>query len=136
MKGFLYIGILLAAIIVVVINPSLVADQVLNWAKQNPQNQYTPEVLFDTARACQLLTDGDTAIKLYNYLYQQYPEKADLCAPAMYYCGEIKEEAGYIKVIRMEAVPYLQIVLDQYPDQMKWVVKARQLMSEVNGEFH
>lgn len=134
MKGLAIFGALMAVLVVIVISPSVVAHPVLSWAKQNPQVESAPEILFDTARFCQLVTDGDTAIELYSYLYQQYPNNAALCAPAMYYCGEIKREAGYIKVIRMEALPYLQIVLDQYPDQQKWVVKAQQLMSEVNGD--
>jgi hypothetical protein len=134
MKGLAILGILVAVLVVIVINPSMVAHPVLDWAKQNPQVESAPEVVFDTARFCQFLTDGDTAIELYEYLYQKYPDNKALCAPAMYYCGQIKQESGYIKVIRMQAIPYLQIVLDQYSDQAQWVAKAQQLMSEVNGD--
>jgi hypothetical protein len=34
----------------------------------------------------------------------------------------------------MQALPYLQIILDQYSDQPEWVAKAQALMNEVNGK--
>lgn len=126
------LGVLVAGLLVLALNPHLVADQVMDWAKQNVKDPSVPDILFDTGRACQFLQDGDTAIVMYNYLYQTYPDKADLCAPAMYYCGQIKADSGYIKVFRMQALPYLQIILDQYSDQAEWVSKAQALMSEVN----
>jgi hypothetical protein len=132
MKGLIILGVLAAGILIVALNPHLLADQVVNWAKQNPKDTSAPDILFDTGRLCQYLTDGDTAIVVYNYLYQTYPDKAALCAPAMYYCGEIKADSGYIKVFRMQALPYLQIILDQYSDQAEWVVKAQALINEVN----
>jgi hypothetical protein len=116
MKGLIFLGVLIAGLLVVALNPHLAADQVVNWVKQNPKYSSAPELLYDTGRMCQFLTDGDTAIAVYNDLYQSYPENAALCAPAMYYCGEIKADSGYIKVFRMQALPYLQIILDQYSD--------------------
>ncbi|HXL72565.1 MAG TPA: hypothetical protein VN963_02970 [bacterium] len=133
MKGLIFLGVLAAGILVVALNPHLAADQVMNWVKQNPKYPSAPDLLYDTGRMCQFLTDGDTAIEVYNDLYQSYPDKAALCAPAMYYCGEIKADSGYIKVFRLQAVPYLQIILDQYSDQAEWVAKAQTLMNEVNS---
>jgi hypothetical protein len=134
MKGLIFLGVLVAALLVVALNPHLAADQIVNWVKQNPTYPSAPELLFDTGRVCQFLTDGDAAIVVYNDLYQQYPDKSEFCAPAMYHCGEIKADSGYIKVFRMQALPYLQIILDQYADQPEWVAKAQALMNEVNGK--
>ncbi len=125
------LGILIVGILVLALNPHLAADQVVNWVKQNPKDASAPDLLYDTGRICQFLQDGDTAIEVYNDLYQQYPDKGELCAAALYYCGEI-EAAADIKVYRLQAVPYLQIILDQYSDQTAWAVKAQALINQVN----
>ena len=134
MKLYIVGGILVVGLLIVALNPNLIADQVLNWAKQNPLNENTPQVIFDTGRVCEFLTDGDSAIEMFSYLHDQYPKNAALCAPAMYYAGKIKAESSYIKVIRMQAVPFLQTVLDEYSDLEDWYAKSKQLMSEVTGE--
>src|SRR6202789_3690521 len=97
MKGLIFLGVLVAALLVVGLNPHLAADPIMNWVKQNPKYPSAPELLFDTGRVCQFLTDGDTAIVVYNDLYQQYPTEDAFCAEAMYHCGEIKADSGYIK---------------------------------------
>ena len=133
MKGLIFLGVLVAGILVLALNPHLAADQIMDWVKQNPKYPSAPDLLYDTGRMCQFLTDGDTAIAVYNDLYQSYPDNAALCAPALYYCGQIKADSGYIKVFRMQALPYLQIILDQYSEQVEWVTKAQALMNEVNA---
>lgn len=133
MKGLMFLGVLIAGILVLALNPHLFADQIVDWVKQNPKYPSAADLLYDTGRLCQFLQDGDTAIVVYNDLYQSYPDKADLCAPALYYCGQIKADSGYIKVFRMQAIPYLQIILDQYSDQTEWVTKAQALINEVNS---
>lgn len=131
MKSLIFLGVLIAGILVLVLDPHLAADQVVSWVKQNPKYPSAPDLLYDTGRMCQFLQDGDTAIAVYNDLYQQYPDKGELCAAALYYCGEIESGAD-IKAYRLQAVPYLQIILDQYSDQTAWVVKAQALMTQVN----
>ncbi len=111
-----------------------VADKVLDYAKQNPKYVNTPDYVYQAGRLCEILQGDDAALELYNYLYVTYPDNAALCAPAMYYSGKIKAEASYLKVFRVQALPFLQIVLDQYPDQLEWNVKAKQLMTEVTGD--
>jgi hypothetical protein len=133
MKALIFLGVLVAAILVVALNPHLASDQVINWAKQNPKDPSAPEYLYDAGRVCQFLTDTDTATEVYNFLYQTYPDQSAFCAPAMYYCGEMKVDSSYIKVFKMQAIPYLQIILDQYQDQPDWVAKAQTLMNQVNG---
>ena len=131
MKGIIILAVLIGGILVVTLNPHLVADQVLDWAQQNTTNVNTPEILFDTAHACQTLQDGDTAIRVYNYLYQQYPDNAVLCAQAMYYCGKIKADSSYLKGIRVQALPFLDIVINEYSKQQEWADKSQQLKDEV-----
>ncbi|HTA76394.1 MAG TPA: hypothetical protein VK791_04490 [bacterium] len=133
MKKYVIGGIFIVGILVLALNPNIVADQVVKWAKQNVANPDTPEIVYNTGRICGYLQDDDTAIGMFNYLYETYPDNAALCAPAMYYAGKIKADNSYVKVFRMQAVPFLQIVIDQYPDS-EWAPKAKQLMYEVTGE--
>ncbi len=134
MKGLMFLGVIVAAILIVALNPHLAADQIISWVKQNPKYASAPELLYDTGRACEFLTDTDTATEVFNFLYQQYPDKSEFCAPAMYYCGEMKVDSSYLKVFKMQSIPYLQIVLDQYADQTEWAAKAQALMNQVNGK--
>jgi hypothetical protein len=134
MKGLIFLAVLVAGVAVLAMNPGFIADKVLEFAKQNPTYANTPDYIYDGGRACQILQGDDAALELYDYLYKNFPNNAALCAPAMYYSGKIKAESSYLKVFRVMALPYLQIVLDQYPDQLEWNVKAKQLMSEVNGD--
>ncbi len=131
LKFMIFIAVVIGAVLVVVLNPHLVADQVLTWAQQNQSDPNVPEIIYDTGRACEFLTDGDTAIRMFNYLYQTYPDNAALCAPALYYCGRIKADASYLKGLRVQAIPYLQTVIDQYPKQDDWASKAQSLIDEV-----
>jgi hypothetical protein len=132
MKGLIILAVLLGAVLVVCLNPHLVADQVLTWAQQNAADPKTPEILFDTARSCEMLTDTDTATRVFTYIYQTYPDNAAFSAPAMYYCGKMKADSSYLKGIRAQAIPFLQIVIDQYPTQEEWVTKSKQLIDEVS----
>lgn len=132
LKPLIFLAVLVGVILTVALNPHLVADRVVTWAQQNQSNPNVPEILYDTGRACEFLTDGDTAIRVFNYLYQTYPDNAALCAPAMYYCGRIIADSSYLKGIRTQAIPYLQIVIDQYPKQDDWADKAQALIDEVN----
>ncbi len=79
-----------------------------------------------------MLTDTDTATRVFSYIYQTYPDNAVFSAPAMYYCGRMKADSSYLKGIRAQAIPFLQIVIDQYPTQEEWVTKSKQLIDEVN----
>jgi hypothetical protein len=133
MKGLIFLGVLIAALLIVALNPRVLADQVVSWVKQNPDYASAPELLLDTGNVCKFLQADDTAIEVYNDLYQQYPKQAAFCAEALYDCGKIKADSSYLKGVRVQALPYLQIILDQYPDQVDWVLKAQQLMNEVNG---
>src|SRR5579862_3242791 len=96
LKILIFIAVLVGGILVVALNPYLVANQVLSWAKQNPANVNAPEYIYDMGRFCETLTDGDTAIQMFTYLYQTYPDNTALCAPAMYYCGKIKADSSYL----------------------------------------
>jgi hypothetical protein len=132
MKVFILGAVLFGIIGVLALNPYLIANQIVDWAQQNPKADNVAEILFNTGRTCQFLTDGDTAIAVYNDLYTQFPDREDLCAPAMYYCGQIKMDSSYVKAIRVQALPFFQIVVDQYSDQTDWYKKAQQGILEVN----
>ncbi len=75
---------------------------------------------------------NDRALEIYDQLYQQYPEKSELVAPALFYSAQIKANASNIVGLRRQALPYLDILLSQYSTQEEWRVKAKQLYDEVN----
>ena len=126
--------IVVVVLFVLVLNPTFIANQTIEWVKANPKNEDAPKILFYVGRGCDLTGNGEKAVTLFWFLYQQYPEKGELCAPALYYCGRIKAEGSYVKAYRMQAIQYLQIVLSQYVDQAEWQAKAKDLLNEVNYE--
>jgi hypothetical protein len=65
-------------------------------------------------------------------LYQQYPERGDLCAPALYYTAKDKANGSYIVGIKRQALDYLNILFNQYSGQTEWCTKGKQLYDEVN----
>ncbi len=132
MKKIIYGALALIAIFILVLNSSILADQAVNWVKDNPKDPDAPLVLYRAGRWCNIMGDGDTAIAIYQKLYDQYPEKSDLCAPAMYYSGEIKSDASNIVALRKQAIPYLEIVVNQYSTEGDWGTKAKKLLDEVN----
>ncbi len=123
---------LLILIFIVVLNTSMVADQFTSWVAANPKDPSAPDVLYDTARWCDLLGSDDKASAVYLQLYQQYPERADLCAPALYHVASNLANGTYIVGIKKQALPYLDIIMDQYSSQEEWQAKAKQLYDEVN----
>ena len=124
----------MAVIIVflIALNSSLIADQALAWVKANPKDPTAPDVLYRAGRFCDVMGNNDKAVEIYWMLYEEFPERGDICAPALYYCGNIKASASYILAIRKQALPYLDIVVNQYSNQQEWRTKAKQLYDEVN----
>lgn len=131
LKKLIYVAIALIVIFVLVINSSILADQAVNWVKDHPKDPSAPEVLYRAGRWCNILGDGAKAMAIYDQLYQQYPEAVEYAAPAVYYSAEIRADASYNKGVRMQAIPYLDIVINQYPTT-EWASKAKQLRDEVN----
>ena len=132
MKKLVIGALVLIAIFVVVLNTGLVADQALDWVKQNPKDADAPLVLYRTARWCDIMGNGDRANAIYLQLYQQYPEKGELCAPALYYVAENIASSTYAVGVKRQALPYLDIIANQYSNQDEWRTKAKQLYDEVN----
>ena len=124
-------GILILAFILVM-NTSLVADQALSWVAANPKDSSAPDVLYRTARWCDLLGSDDRAGAIYLQLYQQYPERGDLCAPGLYHLAYNLANGSYIVGVKRQALPYLDIIMNQYSTQGDWGTKAKQLYDEVN----
>lgn len=131
MKGLLVGAVILIVLFIIGLNSSLIGDQALSWAKANPKDPNAPQVLYDAGRWCDIMGSDNKAVALYWFLYQQYPQNAELCAPALYNCGKILANSSYIVGIRQQAIPYLQIVLTQYQDQEEWKTKSKQLLDEV-----
>ena len=132
MKKLVWTAIAIIAVFAVALNTSMIAGQAEAWVAAHPKDPNAPQVLFDAARWCDWMGDNDKAIQVYWELYQQYPERGDLCAPALYYCAYIKDNSSNIVGIRKQAVPYLEIIMDQYVGQGDWSTKAKALYDEVN----
>ncbi len=122
----------LILIFIVVLNTSMVADQALSWVAANPKDPGAPDVLYRTARWCDMLGSDDKAASIYLQLYQQYPERGDLCAPALYHLAYNLANGTYIVGIKKQALPYLETIMNQYSSQDEWSTKAKQLYDEVN----
>jgi hypothetical protein len=130
----LVIGVgILILVFIVVLNTSFVADQAVSWVAANPKDPSAPDVLYDMGRWCDLMGNDDKARELYLQLYKQYPERADLCAAALYHVAYNFANGTYIVVIKKQALPYLDIVMNQYSTQTDWQAKARQLDDEVTN---
>jgi len=128
----IYAAIALIAIFILVLNSSIIADQMVNWANANPKDPDAPLMMYRAGRYCNVMGDDNRAIEIYTQLQQQYPERGELVAPAMYYCGEIKANGSNILAYRKQAVPYLETVINEYPSQTEWGTKAKKLLDEVN----
>ena len=134
MKKLLIAAVAIIAVFIFILNSSFLSDQATAWVKEHPKDPNSADVLYDVGRWCDLTGDNDKAIELYTLLYHQYPERGDLCAPGLYHCAAIKANGSYIRVIRLEAIPYLETIINQYPNQDDWGTKAKQLYDEVmNG---
>ena len=121
--------VVLIALFYTVLNTSMLGDQAKQWVKDNPKDAHAPIVLYYTARWCDIIADNRTALNLYWTLYQQYPEKSDLCAAALYYSAQIIVQTSAAK---KQANDFLKIIMDQYPSENEWVTKAHALFDEVN----
>lgn len=124
--------VVLVVVFVVVLNTGMVADQVVGWVNSNPKEPNAPDVLYDTARWCDIMGSDDKAAQLYWMLYQQYPQRADIVAPALYYTAYDKANGTYIVGIKKQALTYLDILLNQYSGQTEWCTKGKALQDEVN----
>jgi len=128
-KKVFFFLILLATVFFVAMNSSMVADQALEWVKENPKHEYAPAAIYRAARWCDLLGDNNKAMTTYWELYQRYPERGDLCAPALYHMAQIVLDTS---VAKQRAKDYLQIIMDQYASNEEWSSKAKQLYDEVS----
>jgi hypothetical protein len=132
-KKMIYGAIALILLFVLVLNSSILANQVVAWADANPKDPDAPLMLYRAGRYCNVMGDDNRALEIYEHLYQEYPERAELCAPAMYYSGEIKANgSNNILAYKKQALPFLDIVVNQYSSQEEWRTKAKKLYDEVN----
>jgi hypothetical protein len=131
LKKPVVIALIVIAFFVIALNSAMIADQAISWVKENPKDVDAPIVLYRAARWCDIMGDNKKATAIYLQLYQQYPEKGDLCAPALYYVADIMANDSNITVLRQQSVPYLEIILSQYSAQGDWPTKAKQLLDEV-----
>ncbi|HJT23381.1 MAG TPA: hypothetical protein VJ873_02315 [bacterium] len=130
-RNLIVVVAILIVAFVIVLNSGMVADQVVGWVNTNAKDPSAPDVLYRTARWCDIMGNDDKAAQLYWMLYQQYPERADLCAPALYYTAYDKANGTYILGIKKQALQYLTILLSQYSGQTDWCTKGKQLQDEV-----
>jgi hypothetical protein len=131
-KKLIIIAVVLVLVFIVALNPSIVAGPALSWVADNPKDPSAPDVLYRAARWCDWLGSDDKARAIYVQLYQQYPERADLCAPALYYLAYNFENGSLLLGVRRQAIPYLEALMNQYSSQTEWQAKAKQLYDEVN----
>lgn len=132
MKKLIIGALLLIVVFIIVLNTGLVADQALNWVKENPKDPEAPLVLYRTARWCDVMGNDERANAIYLQLYQQFPEKGELCAPALYYVAQDIANSSYAVGVKKQALPYLEIIINDYSSQEEWRTKAKQLYDEVN----
>ena len=131
MKKPIVWALIIIAIFVVVLNSGMIADLGVSWVKENPKDPDAPVVLYRAARWCDIMGDNKKATAVYLQLYQQYPEKGEFCAPSLYYVANIMANGSNIVALRQQAIPYLEIIITQYPGQGDWQLKAKQLLDEV-----
>jgi TolA-binding protein len=129
-KALIISAVVLIVLFFTALNSSMIADQALAWVKEHPKDPSAPEVLYRAARWCDLLGDNNKARAVYWDIYEQYPEKGEYCAPALYYIAQIISDTTSA---RRQANTYLQIVIDQYPNVDNWGTKAKELYDEVNN---
>ena len=126
---------LIVAIIVVVVlffvglNSSMLANQAQAWVKEHPKDPDAPVILFRAARYCDILGDNVKALEVYWQIYQQYPERKDLCVKALYNCAQIQATATSARKL---ANTYLEIIMKDFPDSGEYATKAKTLYDEVN----
>jgi hypothetical protein len=129
LKKLIFFAIAFIVVFLVALNSSAIADQAVAWVKEHPKDEHAPELLYRAARWCDILGDNNKALEIYWNLYQQYPEKGQFCAPALYYSAKIKVDVSGVKA---QADPFLEIVMNQYPGQNDWGTKAKKLYDEVH----
>src|SRR5215472_18701105 len=105
MKKLIAGVILLLVIVFIGLNTGMIADQSEQWVKNNPKDGHAPDVLYKSARWCDLMGDNDRAVSVYTDLYQAYPERGDLCAPALYHIAQIEIDVTNSK---SRGRPYLE----------------------------
>lgn len=132
MKKLMIVAVLLIAVAVVLLNPSMVASQATAWVNAHPKDPDAALILYRTGRWCDFMGGSDTARGVYLQLTQQYPKQGDLCAPALYYIASDMADGTYIVGLKKQALPYLQTIQDQYPEQTEWVAKAKELYDQVD----
>jgi hypothetical protein len=126
----LIVGIILVIVIFFVgLNSSMLANQVEAWVKEHPKDPKAPELLFKAARWCDIMGDNKKAMDIFFRIYQQYPERKDLCVASLYYCADIQANDTSARKL---ANNYLDIILKEYPDAGEWSTKAKTLYDEVN----
>jgi hypothetical protein len=132
MKKLGFFVLLLFCLFFVALNTSMISDQAMDWVKNHPKDSNAPEVLYRTARWCDLLGDNKRAVDVYSELYQRYPERGDYCAPALYYLAKIMVDTTSSKI---RAKPYLETIMTQYASETEWNSKAKVLYDEVTHVF-
>lgn len=132
LKKVVIAAIACIVLLLILLNSGMVADQAMSWVSEHPKDPDAPEVLYRAGRWCDIMGDNEKALVVYWKLYEQYPENGDLVAPALYYSADIKANGTNIIGLRKQAVPILEIIMNQYASQQEWSTKAKQLFDEVN----
>src|SRR5579862_555823 len=96
----------LIVLVVVALNSGMIAEQAIDWVKDHPKDPNAPDVLYKAGRWCDMIGDTKRSFELYTLLYQDYPERADLCAPGLYYLAEDFANSSYILAVKKQAIPY------------------------------
>src|SRR6516164_246446 len=103
-RNLIIVVAILIVVFIIVLNSGMVADQVVGWVNANSKDPNAPDVLYRTARWCDTMGNDGKAAELYWMLYQQYPDRADLCAPALYYTAYDKVNGTYILGLKKQAL--------------------------------
>lgn len=121
--------IILATMMFVAMNSALICDETMKWADANPKDPGTAAILLRAGIWCDITGGNEQAFKLYQAVWDRYPDEGDLCAAALYKTAYLIAQG----TARRGANRYLNMIFEKYQDQEKWRLKARELWDEVNN---
>lgn len=129
MKKLVIGGICLIFFFMIALNTTMLAEQAEQWVKNNPKDPHAPQVLFDAARWCDILGDNHKAQTVYDEIFRLYPENSAISAAALFYEAQNKVQTS--AATKSYAIPILDTLISQYPDQTEWAEKGKKLRDEV-----
>jgi outer membrane protein assembly factor BamD (BamD/ComL family) len=126
LKIAIVFSILMLIVFGISLNSNFVYKELETWIRKHP-NSNNVELMFFTAKWCDLTGGSLVAEKIYKEIYQKYPEHINDACKALYDLAIIASDNGQPRV----ALSSLQNMIDQFPTEKKWIWKARLLKSKI-----